>query len=78
VDAVRAAIGQLLTYRFQCFDSQARAQIGLVAAFSEALGNEFLELLSDELGIAVLWLDGHAWQGCGRAVRSGLVEPPAS
>lgn len=78
VDAVRAAIGQLLTYRFQCFDREARPQIGLVAAFSEAVGEQLLELLSDELGIAVLWLEGHAWHGCGLASRSGLVEVPAT
>jgi hypothetical protein len=77
VDAVRAAIGQLLTYRFQCFDRQTRPRIDLVAAFSESVGDELLELLSDELGIAVLWLEGHVWQGCGLAARSGLVETPA-
>ena len=73
IDAVRAAIGQLLTYRFQLFDADARPTIALAAAFSEDIGPELRQLLSDELGIAVLWLDGHEWRGCGLAERSAFV-----
>lgn len=72
VEAVRAAIGQLLTYRFQLFDAPTRPLIGLVAAFSEDIGADLRELLSAELDIAVLWLDGRSWRGCELAKQQGL------
>ncbi|WP_037065790.1 MrcB family domain-containing protein [Pseudonocardia acaciae] len=75
VDAVRAAIGQLLTYRFQLFEAEIRATILLVAAFSEDIGPSLRQLLSDELDIAVLWLDDRQWRGCELAERRKLVRP---
>lgn len=77
VEAVRAAIGQLFTYRFQLFEPPTRPEIRLVAAFSEDVGADLRELLSEELGIAVLWLEERRWHGCARAVATGLV-PSAS
>jgi hypothetical protein len=73
VEAVRAAIGQLLMYRFQLFEASTRPAIGLVAAFSEDIGGDLRQLLSAELGIAVLWLDGRQWCGCDQAHKRALV-----
>ena len=77
VDAVRAAIGQLFTYRYQLFEAPERSTVGLVAAFSEDIGVNLQALLSAELGIAVLWLDGHQWRGCKLADERGLVPDAA-
>ena len=73
VDVVRAAIGQLFTYRWQLFSEAVRETIGLIAAFSEDVGPSLRALMSNELGIAVLWLDGLVWHGCQRAEAEGLV-----
>jgi hypothetical protein len=73
VEAVRAAIGQLFTYRHQLFEPAARASIGLVAAFSEDIEADLRQLLTEELGIAVLWLEARTWRGCDRAARHGLL-----
>jgi hypothetical protein len=73
VGAVREAIGQLYTYRWQRFPEEQRSSVGLVAAFSEDIGPEMQQLLSDELGIAVLWVDEQQWRGCRRASHEHLV-----
>jgi len=78
VDAVRAAIGQLFTYRFQRFDPVVRPRVDLVAAFSEDVGPALRELLTTELRIAVLWLDGHEWRGCALAHERGLLSSSAT
>lgn len=73
MEAVRAAIGQLITYRWEHFPEGHRSTVGLVAAFSEDVGLNLSQLLSKELGIAILWLDERRWRGCARAHRDGLV-----
>ena len=78
LDSVRADTGQVSTYRSQLFRPAERAQVGLVAASSEDVGVELRELLTDELGIAVLWLDAKTWRGCQRAVSLGLIGAPGS
>jgi hypothetical protein len=77
VGAVRSAIGQLFTYRFQLFQPQVRPTIRLVAAFSEDVGSDLRQLLTDELGIAVLWLEDRRWQGC-PAARAMYLVPEAT
>lgn len=72
-DAVREAIGQLLTYRFLLFAPHVRRAIGLVAAFSEDIGAELRELMNQELDIAVLWLADREWRGCELAENRSLV-----
>jgi hypothetical protein len=40
IEAVRGAIGQLFSYRFEHFSEEQRPSVGLVAAFSEDIGSE--------------------------------------
>lgn len=54
MQAVRAAIGQLITYRH--FLYPAAAAVLSIAAFTQDVGNAFVELL-ESLGIAVVSLD---------------------
>jgi hypothetical protein len=73
IEAVRGAIGQLFCYRWELFSEEQRPHVGLVAAFSEDIGLEARRLLSEELGIAVLWLNERHWHGCPRAHYECLV-----
>jgi hypothetical protein len=78
VEAVRGAIGQLFSYRWGRFSTEERRSVGLVAAFSEDIGCDARQLLSDELGIAVLWLNNQQWHGCARATYECLIPVPAN
>jgi hypothetical protein len=68
-NAVRAAIGQLFTYRHMLPGSPT----GMLALFSEEIGDEYAALL-DKLGIASVWWDNGIWAGSATALRAGLSE----
>jgi hypothetical protein len=69
--AVREAIGQLFTYRHFLYPDAAPA--GMVAVFSDAVGDAFVDLL-EGLGIVSVWpLDGD-WCGSPQAIGLDLVD----
>ena len=68
--SVRAAIGQLLTYRYFLYEPENAPH--LLACFSESVGEAFVRLL-EELGIASVWPDGPKWVGSRLAQDLGLV-----
>jgi hypothetical protein len=59
--AVRAAIGQLFTYRHFVYDQQ-RENFTLLALFSEPVGAASVDLLT-ELGITAGWFKDGSWEG---------------
>ncbi len=69
-DAVRAAIGQLFTYRH--FLYAARPLPPLVALFSEPIGAAYVELLT-KLSIAAVWKEDGRWVGSAEARGMGLT-----
>jgi hypothetical protein len=58
-EAVRAAIGQLLTYRHLLYRSRTAPR--LVALFSEPVGELYVQLL-EELGILTVWKEAATWR----------------
>lgn len=71
--AVREAIGQLITYRHFLYDADSRPL--LLAVFSSAVGNAFVDLLED-LDIGSVWPIGNdQWRGSNVAATLGLAEP---
>jgi hypothetical protein len=62
-DAVRAAIGQLFTYGHLFYKGRKRP--GLLALFSESVGDIYVDLLED-LGIGVVWKED-GWRGSASA-----------
>lgn len=58
-EAVRAALGQLFTYRFFLYRAE---QPRLVALFAEPVGEAYVSLL-DSLGVASVWKDTGRWLG---------------
>ncbi len=68
-NAVRAAIGQLLTYRYM----MPGGTTGMLALFSENIGEAYVHLL-ESLGIASVWSEGGKWRGSTGAVTTGLAE----
>jgi MrcB-like, N-terminal domain len=70
-DAVRAAIGQLLTYRYFLYEPTKATQ--LVALFAEPVGDAFVAFL-EECGIASVWKDMNGWSGSKQARQSGLTD----
>jgi len=68
-EAVRAVIGQLLTYaHFHYVGGRPL----LLALFNEPVGVAFVDLL-ETLKISSVWFDGGAWDGSKTAKRHGLV-----
>lgn len=69
--AVREAIGQLFSYRYFWYPNAKPT--GLVAIFSNEIGQAFVNLL-DELGIISVWSGiGNRWSGSNSAKSIGLV-----
>jgi len=69
--AVREALGQLLTYRHFLYRGRS---VQLVALFSEAPGEGFVELM-ESLSVLSVWRDVDGmWSGSGAAVRLGLAQ----
>lgn len=58
-EAVRSAVGQLLTYSHFLYDS---AKPRLVALFSEPVGNAYAAFLQEH-EIASVWWEGSGWRG---------------
>lgn len=69
-NAIRAALGQLLTYRHFLYDEPPH---GLVGLFSEPVGAAYVAFL-DEMGVEVVWWDHGTWLGSESAVSSGLAD----
>jgi hypothetical protein len=61
-EAVRAAIGQLFSYRHFCYRKLDRPDPALVALFSEPVGEAFEELVVS-LNIEAIWRRGEDWDG---------------
>lgn len=68
--AVREAIGQLFTYQFFLYPNESP---GLVALFSEPLGDAYVEFLQSH-AVIVVWHDGRTWRGSGDAVDHQLAD----
>jgi len=68
-EAVRAALGQLYTYRFAYY--KEKPPTGLVALFSEPVGDLYVDFLS-QCDIDSVWWDGK-WRGTPAAVTAGLA-----
>jgi hypothetical protein len=69
--AVRAAVGQLLAYRYFLYEP-AQA-VKLLALFAEPVGDAFVTFL-EECGIASIWKDMNGWSGSKQARQSGLTD----
>lgn len=69
--AVRAAIGQLFTYRYFLWPSSPTPS--LLALFSEPVGSAYVALL-EELAIAAVWKEGGTWRGSPSAITADLAE----
>lgn len=70
--AVREAIGQLFTYRHLLYTA-SQPPAGLLAVFSDPVGEAFVDLL-EQLGLASVWSEGgDSWQGSTSAVAWGLI-----
>lgn len=69
--AVRAALGQLLTYTHFLWPPPA-AQPHLLALFSEPIGNAYVDFL-DGIGIAVVWKEGGTWRGSTNALTARVA-----
>jgi hypothetical protein len=70
-DAVRSAIGQLLTY--QHFHYPSTTQPRLLALFDGHVGDAYSELL-DTLQMAAIWQTGHGWSGNVLGRESALLD----
>lgn len=69
--AVRAALGQLLTYRHFLWKPPT-IQPHLLALFSEPVGHAYADFL-DGLGIAVVWKEAGGWRGSAGAGNAGVA-----
>lgn len=69
MNAVRAALAQLLTYRHFLYRNKGPR---LVALFNEPVDDAFVSLL-ESLQIESVWLDGSSWKGSDGAVLASLV-----
>jgi hypothetical protein len=68
-DAVRAAVGQLFAYKYAFYD--ADSSVGLLALFSEAVGEFYLGFLH-RCNIEAIWWEGGRWAGSAGAMSAGL------
>ncbi len=68
-EAVRAAIGQLLTYRHML----PGRTTGMLALFSESIGTAYVDLI-ETLGIASVWWQGGRWRGSPQASKARLAD----
>lgn len=69
-EAVRAALGQLFTYRFFLYGAE---QPRLVALFAEPVGEAYVRLL-DSLGVASVWKEAGRWLGSSHAQADAICE----
>ena len=70
-EAVRSAIGQLMTYRHFLYGAENPPR--LVALFSEEVGQAYIELLTS-LEIATCWADKKRWKIVTLDVRDPIVD----
>jgi hypothetical protein len=71
-EAVRAATGQLLSYRHFFYTVSKLALPSLLALFSEDVGAAYVEFL-ESLSIASVWRSTGSWAGSRSAVAAGLA-----
>ena len=69
-EAVRAAIGQLMDYRYFLYALKGRPPPSLLALFSAPIGEAYAGLLSS-LDISPVWLAAGAWAGILPEARQG-------
>jgi hypothetical protein len=70
-EAVRAAIGQLYTYRHFFYDQPT--EVRLLAVFSEPIGDAYAQFL-ESCAVASVWKAKDGWMGSLSAVQGGLVD----
>lgn len=70
-DAVRAALGQLLTYRYFLYGTETEAS--LLALFSEPVGDAYVIFLA-RYGIESVWREAGMWVGSAGAERARLAQ----
>jgi hypothetical protein len=70
-EAVRAALGQLYTYRHFLYVQPT--DVRLLAVFSEPIGGAYAEFL-ESCAVASVWKANDGWNGSPRAVVGGLVD----
>jgi len=71
-EAVRAAVGQLLSYRYFLYSASAPS---LLALFSEPIGDAYVAFMAS-LSIAAVWRSVDSWAGSPVAVAAGLATGP--
>lgn len=71
--AVREVIGQLRTYPHVVVPEVVRATLRYAGVFSESIGDLWLKVLEEDLGIATVWWENGAWHGGAMARELGLV-----
>ena len=70
VNATRAALGQLYTYRHFLYVDQDEP--GLVALFTESIGEALVSFL-ETVGVASVWYESGEWIGSPTAINAGLA-----
>lgn len=70
-EAVRAALGQLFSYRHFLYQSSSLPR--LVGVFSEAIGGAFARFL-ETWGVSSVWKEEGGWKGSVTATADGLVD----
>jgi len=68
-EAVRGALGQLYSYRFNFYKNIKLT--GMVALFSESIGNLYVDFLT-QCDILPVWWDGGQWRGSDKAASVGV------
>jgi hypothetical protein len=71
--AVREVIGQLSTYPHVVVPADVRGTLRYAGVFSESIGDLWLKVLEEELGIATVWWENGAWHGGALAKSLGLT-----
>ena len=70
-DAVRAALGQLFSYRYFLYPDPLK--VSLCALFTESIGHGYADFLESH-GVASVWRESGAWSGSATAVLHGLAD----
>lgn len=71
--AVREVIGQLRTYPHVVVPEAVRGTVRYAGVFSESIGDLWLRVLEEDLGIATVWWEDGDWHGGPVARELGLV-----
>jgi hypothetical protein len=71
-EAVRSALGQLLSYRHLLYADEPAPE--LLAVFNEEVGPLYVDFLESQ-SVGSIWRGQAGWEGSIRASKSGFVAP---